>query len=85
VKIKLGEEINEKKEKDLNPQVVIIATGSKPQVPPIKGINPPNVEVAQDILSKKIRIENKNVIIVGAGLVGVETASFLTTLKNHYP
>ena len=83
VKIKLGEEINEKKVKDLNPQVVIVATGSKPQVPPIKGINSPNVEVAQDILSKKIRIENKNVVIIGGGLLGLETASFLSTLRNR--
>ena len=41
------------------------------------------MEVAQDILSKKIRIENKNVVIIGGGLLGLETASFLSTLRNR--
>jgi pyruvate/2-oxoglutarate dehydrogenase complex dihydrolipoamide dehydrogenase (E3) component len=58
------------------PDVVIIATGSTPLIPEIRGIKGKNVVTAWDVLKgKKV---GKRVVIAGGGLVGVETALFLS-------
>jgi len=60
----------------INPQAVIIATGSKPIVPKwLK--NEENVFSYADILAKKVSLENKKIVVGGGGLVGCETALFL--------
>ncbi len=56
---------------------VILATGSLPIIPRIEGITNENVFLANDILGFKQRILNQNVLVLGAGLVGVETAELL--------
>jgi len=76
---KLGVEINLNKEanlstiKDLNPDVVLIATGSTPKMPNVPGIDKKIVSSATDILLKKKAVGNK-VVVIGGGLVGCETA-----------
>ncbi len=63
-------------EREISDEVVILATGSVPAVPPIKNIeNVPYVQ-AIDILDGKAMAGEK-VLIVGGGLVGAETADFL--------
>lgn len=52
---------------------VIIATGSKPAVPNIEGLELPGVLSSEDILNlKKIP---KSVIVVGGGVIGIEFAN----------
>jgi 2,4-dienoyl-CoA reductase-like NADH-dependent reductase (Old Yellow Enzyme family)/thioredoxin reductase len=58
-----------------NPDVVIIATGSEPLIPNIPGIE--NAVPAEDVLVGKKTIGN-DVIIIGGGLVGCETALHLS-------
>jgi len=58
-----------------NPDVVIIATGSEPLVPNIPGIE--NAVPAEDVLIGKKTVGN-DVIIIGGGLVGCETALHLS-------
>ncbi|MCI7303321.1 MAG: FAD-dependent oxidoreductase [Clostridiales Family XIII bacterium] len=58
------------------PDVVILATGSKPIVPRIEGVSNANVVTAHDILSGKVNI-GQNVVIIGGGLVGAETADYM--------
>lgn len=58
------------------PDAVIVATGAEPWVPAIKGIDRPNVILAWDVLSGK-EDTGKEVVIVGGGAVGLETALFL--------
>jgi 2,4-dienoyl-CoA reductase-like NADH-dependent reductase (Old Yellow Enzyme family)/thioredoxin reductase len=55
---------------------VILATGASPLFPDIPGVSGKNVVTASDVLSGKREVGN-NVIIVGGGLVGCETAEFL--------
>jgi len=57
-----------------NPDVVIIATGSEPSIPNIPGIE--GAITADDLLLGKRDVGN-DVIIMGAGLVGCETALHL--------
>ena len=55
---------------------VILATGAEPLVPDIKGVRLPNVVLAWDVLSGKADT-GKEVVIIGGGAVGLETALFL--------
>ena len=61
---------------DLNPDVVIVATGSKQSLPPIKGIDSKSVVLAEDILDNIVEPKDK-IAIIGGGLVGTETAKYL--------
>lgn len=69
--------------KDKNYDEVIVACGSKPILPPIEGINHTNVHSALDILSFKHIFKGQKVLILGAGLVGVETAEVLGEYGNN--
>jgi pyruvate/2-oxoglutarate dehydrogenase complex dihydrolipoamide dehydrogenase (E3) component len=59
------------------PDAVVLATGSLPFVPDIKGIKNPRVLLATDLLEGKKCITGNKVLIVGGGFVGSETADFL--------
>lgn len=59
-----------------DPDTVILATGSTPFVPPIKGADQDFVVTAHDILLGK-KEAGKNVVVMGGGLVGAETADML--------
>jgi len=59
-----------------NPDAVVVATGAEPLQPDIKGVDRPNVIAAWDVLSGKVDT-GKEVIIIGGGAVGLETALFL--------
>ncbi|MDI6754748.1 MAG: FAD-dependent oxidoreductase [Thermodesulfobacteriota bacterium] len=58
------------------PDVIIIATGAEAVAPNIKGADRPNVLMAWDVLSGKVDTGSE-VIIIGGGAVGLETALFL--------
>ena len=71
VKVFMGVEITEELIKEVNPDHVILATGSTPIMPIIKGIDLPHVVQANDILAGKVLMQN-NVVVIGGGLVGAE-------------
>lgn len=58
---------------------VVLATGAVPAVPPIKGLRQ---YYWADFLEEDNLPENKNILIIGGGLIGVEMASKLVDLKN---
>ncbi len=58
------------------PDAVIVATGAEPRVAEIKGVDRPNVVLAWDVLSGKMDT-GKDVVVVGGGAVGLETALVL--------
>lgn len=67
----------------LNPDEVIVATGGKPVMPKfITESGHPNVVSAWDILSGKVPA-GMNVVIVGGGSVGCETAEFISPRHNY--
>jgi 2,4-dienoyl-CoA reductase (NADPH2) len=57
----------------LQPDVVVMATGGTAVAPPIPGADLPHVVQAWDVLSGKAEV-GQNVVIIGGGAVGVETA-----------
>jgi NADPH-dependent 2,4-dienoyl-CoA reductase/sulfur reductase-like enzyme len=76
VQIELSKEVTPELIDGINPDVVILATGSSPLVPKIPGIDRGNTIIAEDVLSNKLNL-GERVIILGGGLVGCETALFL--------
>ena len=58
------------------PDAVIVATGARALTPPLKGVGGPNVRFAWDVLNGKADT-GKEIIVIGGGAVGLETALFL--------
>lgn len=76
VDVRLGEEVTPKTVAEAEFDVVIVATGALPIVPDIPGVNRENVFLATDILKGRKEV-GQNVLIIGGGMVGCETAEFL--------
>jgi len=76
VRVELGKEVTPQLIEELKPDAVIIATGATVQVPGIPGLDRENVIWAEAALTGKAEVGD-NVVVIGAGLVGCETAEFL--------
>jgi len=81
VTIELGVDATPEKILSYSPDEVILATGGTPIYPPIKNEGIPVVQ-AVDILSSKV-VAGKNVLIVGGGMVGLETSEYLLTQNRR--
>ena len=63
---------------------VVIATGALPVVPrSIEGITNENVCIAQEVLRFNKRFADQKILVLGAGLVGAETAEVLNQHGNQ--
>ncbi|MFI3141251.1 MAG: FAD-dependent oxidoreductase [Clostridia bacterium] len=68
---------------EFNPYAIIIATGVHPLRPKsIKGIDKDFVYSVDDVLSGKVSLENKKVVVVGSGMTGLETCEYLCEKGN---
>ena len=76
VEIRLNTTITSESLNDLKPDVVVLATGAKPIVPNIQGINNSNVVTYFDVLAGLVKTGTK-VVVVGGGSTGCETAEYL--------
>ncbi|MBN1613808.1 MAG: FAD-dependent oxidoreductase [Deltaproteobacteria bacterium] len=76
IDLKLKTDVSAKKIMAVNPDLVVIATGGEPLVPDLPGLDSDRVMTAVDVLLGKRR-PGENVLVVGAGVVGCETAVFL--------
>jgi len=73
LEVRRGLEVNEALLDYEKPDAVILATGAVPVVPDIPGVDLPHVVQAWDVLAGHQRT-GRNVVVVGGGAVGVETA-----------
>ena len=76
VKVKTDAAVTAENVKKLSPDVVIVATGAKPLIPQMPGINKDHVSTAVEVLSGVKDIKDK-VAIIGGGSVGTEVAEYL--------
>ncbi|MBR0401300.1 MAG: FAD-dependent oxidoreductase [Lachnospiraceae bacterium] len=76
VDVRLGTEATPEMMEEMRPDVILACVGSKPAVPPIPGIDGPNVVTAQYAFENPDKL-GKKVAIIGGGLVGCELAIFL--------
>jgi 2,4-dienoyl-CoA reductase-like NADH-dependent reductase (Old Yellow Enzyme family)/thioredoxin reductase len=74
VKVVLGRKADAKLLEELRPDVVVIATGSRPLIPKIAGVE--NAVLADDVLVGRVSVGGR-VVVVGGGFVGIETALHL--------
>jgi 2,4-dienoyl-CoA reductase-like NADH-dependent reductase (Old Yellow Enzyme family)/thioredoxin reductase len=65
------------------PDAVIVATGARPWVPPIPGVDGPQVTTAWEVLQGEDVPEGRRVVVVGGGSVGCETAEYLAEHGNR--
>lgn len=78
VKVKLGMEATAENIAEMNPDAVLVAAGSKSIIPrSISGIDGKNVYTIEEVLTGKAGLKDKKVLIVGAGVTGLETAEYL--------
>jgi len=76
VTVRLDECATTEKLYELKPDVVIVATGAEPIVPNIPGVE--RALLSWDVLRGKANIPSgEDVVIIGGGLVGCETANYL--------
>lgn len=76
VEIRLNTEVTPAYAAKENPQALIIAAGSRPLVPPIKGLDDDNVIIVNQYYKEKAKVGN-HVIVFGGGLAGCECAIHL--------
>ena len=78
VEIHTGVEIDADAIHEAAPDVVIVATGADPLVPPIPGIAGPNVIDAQEILHDRVTVApGERYAVIGGSATGCETAEWL--------
>ena len=78
VEVRLNTEATVTEVAALAPYGVILAIGGRPIVPQLPGVELPHVHTAEDILSGSADLSGKNVVIVGGGITGLETAQVLS-------
>lgn len=82
VDVHLNTEVSSSELKKGGYDAAIIATGSVPTKPDIKGIDSKNVCYAADILGCKT-VAGNNCVVLGGGETGVETAAFLLQYNKN--
>jgi 2,4-dienoyl-CoA reductase (NADPH2) len=84
VNILLDTEADKRFVENMGPDVVVLATGARPLLPDIQGIDDPRVVASWDVLSGKAPV-GKRIVIIGGNAVGLETALYLANQGTLSP
>ncbi len=84
VELRLNTEVTESVVDDERPDVAIVASGGRPLVPGIPGIDSPRVVSCEAVLAGEVPIMPGKVLIIGGGMAGCETAEFMFQ-QGDYP
>jgi pyruvate/2-oxoglutarate dehydrogenase complex dihydrolipoamide dehydrogenase (E3) component len=76
VQIRLNEECIATTVEKAKPDAVVVATGAKPLIPNLPGIKSMKVVTAIEVLEERKEV-GQDVVVVGGGSIGCETAEFL--------
>ncbi len=84
VQVELSKEVTPELIDERKPDVLIVATGARPLIPEaLQGVDRHNVVTAWEVLAGHEASLAGNVVIVGGGLVGCETADFLAQTTDN--
>ena len=78
IAIKQGQEVTEAMLRKEKPEYVILATGGEKIIPQIAGLDCPHICDAWQLFSGAVK-PGKHVLVIGAGLIGMETADYLAS------
>jgi 2,4-dienoyl-CoA reductase-like NADH-dependent reductase (Old Yellow Enzyme family)/thioredoxin reductase len=67
---------------EIKPDLIIVATGGLPIIPDLPGMEAGSVVNAWDVLAGEVTV-GRNVLVIGGGSVGCETADFLASQGKH--
>ncbi|MGQ9833710.1 MAG: oxidoreductase [Candidatus Villigracilaceae bacterium] len=77
VKIHRSAQVTPQMVLDAHPDVVIVATGGVPLTIPFPGLNETHWLLASDLLEGTEKVETPTALVIGGGLVGLESADYL--------
>lgn len=77
VKLHFNSQVNMEVIRKIDPDITVLATGASSLVPEIEGIDQKGVITVADALEGRMP-EGKEVVVIGGGMVGVETAEYLS-------
>lgn len=79
IKCHFGHKVTVETVKKFNPDAVILAAGSIPGIPSIKGADGPNVVTVHEcLLNDRVYSKGKNIVVCGGGPSGCEVALYLS-------
>ncbi|MBQ1826453.1 MAG: FAD-dependent oxidoreductase [Erysipelotrichaceae bacterium] len=76
VEVVLNTRANLQTIKDCKAEAVFVAAGGNPIVPKIEGIE--KAVTAEDVLAGRAEVTGENIVVVGGGVTGLETAEYLS-------
>jgi len=76
LKVRLSESFAEEEFERIKPDTLVFAAGARELMPRIPGITGEHVFTALEILKDNVPVK-ESVVVIGGGLIGVETAEFL--------
>lgn len=83
-KIVYNADVTEETLKSYEPYAIVLATGSTPGVPrKIPGTDRNTVMAGADAMMQELKITDKDVVVVGGGLTGMETAEYFDEQGNR--
>ncbi|HDN04609.1 MAG TPA: FAD-dependent oxidoreductase [Chloroflexi bacterium] len=77
VEVRLNTEVTPGIAAEESPDVIILAAGAEPIIPPFPGLEESRWTTAYDLLDGKSKVNTETAFIVGAGTAGLETAEYL--------
>lgn len=83
VDIRLNTEATVDNVRELNPYAVFLACGGTPIIPAVPGADLSHVVTGEDVLSGKVQITGKKVLVIGGGVTGLETAEYMAAGNNQ--
>ena len=83
IKVNTGTEATKEAIEALNPYAVVMAAGSNEAKIPIPGLDGDNVKDVRSVLRNKLQVSGKNVVVLGGGMTGLETARLVRQKGNN--
>ena len=81
MEVKLNCAVTAEQAAQWKPDAIMLAAGCADAVPPIPGVDGPQVVKAEDVLLERCEV-GKRVVVIGGGLVGAETANYLAQTRK---
>ena len=82
IHVHTGVEVNDELVRQIEPDALIVATGARPSIPPIPGIDRTCVVVGEDVLMHRADT-GERIVVAGGGCVGIDVVLQLTEEGKH--